>query len=188
MADFLLPTLAVAATALLLRAGAAHLAHPGALREVLDRQDLVPPRLRRPLAVGLGGVELALGLVAGVALVGDTGSSSTGLVVAVLGAAFTAFLLVLRQARPAAPCGCGGTDAELAGVGPVDLGRAAVVLAGGLALAAGAAGRLAGLEASEQATTVVAGVAVVVVVDGAARVRAPRSSPRSPVPVVRSQP
>jgi hypothetical protein len=183
MAAFLLPTLAVAVATLLLHAGTTHLRHPGALREALDRQDLLASRLRRPLAVSLGGVELAVGLAAAVVLVGDTGSPTAGLVVAALGVAFTTFLLVLRQARPEAPCGCGGTHAaDDAGVGPVDVGRALLVLGGGLALATGAPGRLAGLDPIELATTIVAGIAVAAVVDVAARVRPPTTSPRSPIP------
>jgi hypothetical protein len=171
MADFLLPSLAVAAVALLLGAGATHLAHPGRLRVALDRQDLVRLGLRRPLAVLLGGVESAVALAAAVALVTETGSAAAGLAVAAAGAGFSAFLLILIRLRPGAPCGCGG-DGEGA-VGPADVARSATVLLGGLALAGGAASRLADLASAERATVLLAGVALAAAVDVTARAHRP---------------
>lgn len=154
MADFLLPTLAVAAVALLLAAGVGHVRHPAALRRALDEQGLVP--FRGLVARGLGLVELA---VAASALV-------TGVAVTLLGAGFVTLLLALLRRGDGAPCGCDGSAEPVA---PVDLGRAAVVLGGGIALLLG----LPALDAAEQATVLLAGVGLALAVDLAARSQAP---------------
>jgi hypothetical protein len=153
MATFLLPTLAVAAVTLLVVAGVGHLRHPAALRSALEAQRLPARGL---VARALGPVEL---LVALSALV-------TGVAVTAIGIGFLVVLLVLLRRETTAPCGCdGGADP----VAPVDLGRAALVTAGGVALLAG----LPDLSGPEWATVLLAGVGLALAVDLAARSQAP---------------
>jgi hypothetical protein len=159
MTDFLLPTLAVAALALLAASGLNHLRRPGALRDALDRQALLPHALRAVVSRALGPVELALALAAAVL-------PAAGFGVALLGAAFAVHLVVLLRVRPDAPCGC---DGDGAAVSPFDLGRSLLVLAGGLALVA----RPDGLAAAEQLTVVAAGLALALAVDLVARSQRP---------------
>lgn len=174
MADFALPALVTAAAAFLARSGVSHLVHRHALRTLLDRQALLPSWLRPIVADGLGPVELTFALAMATALVGAVDTDAIGASVTVLGAAFAVFLLALARTRPTTPCGCGGgTGPDDEGVGPLDGLRAGIVVGGGLALAGGAATRLAGLDAYETATVVVAGLALAAVVDVAARVRPP---------------
>jgi hypothetical protein len=157
MAAFALPTLAVGAVVLLAAAGVAHTTQPARLRAALDRQALLPRRVRAALARVLGPAEL---------LLAATAPLGSGPAVALLGAAFLVHLLVLLAARPDAPCGCTGDDAA---VTPFDLGRALLVLAGGLALVADPSD----LGAAEQLTVVVAGVALALAVDLVARSQRP---------------
>lgn len=172
MADFALPAFTVAAVAVLLRSGLGHLHHRAGLRSALDRQDLVPVRLRSPLAGGLGPLETTLGLALGATLVTDAASVLVGGLTMALGGAFLVFLALLGRAHPDAPCGCVATATEVAGgVGALDGLRAGLVLAGGLAAWVGAADRLADLTAVEAATTAVAGLAVAAVADVAAQAR-----------------
>jgi hypothetical protein len=156
---FLVPTLAVAALALLATAGVAHARHPAALRAALDRQDLLPAGLRALLSRALGPVELATAAAA--ALV-----PAAGVAVAVLGTAFVVHLAVLLRLRPDAPCGC---DDGGAAVSPFDLGRAVLVLLGGLALAV----RPGDLSVGEQLTALAAGLALALAVDLVARSQRP---------------
>ena len=159
MADFLLPTLAVGALALLAVAGVGHTRRSGELRDALDRQGLLPVRVRGLVSRLLGPVELALvalGLVV----------PAAGFAVAALGAGFVAHLVVLLRLRPDAPCGC---DGDGSAVSPFDLGRALLVLAGGLAVAA----RPGGLDAAEQFVALVAGLGLALSVDLVARSQRP---------------
>jgi hypothetical protein len=158
MAEFLLPTLAVAALALLAAAGVAHTRHPAALREALDRQDLLPADLRTVVGRALGPIELGVAVVAAVV-------SEAGFAVAVLGAAFAVHLVVLLRLRPDAPCGCEAGRAAGSAVSPFDLGRALLVLAGGVALVV----LPHGLTAAEALTALVAGVTLALAVDVVAR-------------------
>ena len=190
MADFCLPAVVVAAAALLGRSGLSHVLHRNTLRSLLDRQALLPNPVRRIVADGLGPVELTLAVAMAAALVGaaveTVGTSVTGGATAALGAAFAGLLLALARTRPGTPCGChGATDLDDAGIGPLDGLRAGVVVAGGLALAGGAAARLAALDAGQTATVVLAGLALAAVIDVAARIQpatspTPRSDLRSP--------
>ena len=168
MADFALPTLAIAAAVLLVGAGVAHLGRPGDLRAALDAQRLLPPVGRAAVARLLGAGEVAVGLAAGWQLLtGRTGAPGlAGLAVALVGLGFAVLLVVLLRYRPGTPCGCaGGTDP----VTVADLGRAVTVLTGGLALTADASGRWLGLDGAERATTLLAGLALALTVDLAAR-------------------
>ena len=108
MADFLLPSLAVAAAVLLLGAGATHLAHPGRLRVALDRQDLVRQGFRRHWPCSWAVSRSPWASPPRVALVTDTGAAATGLVVRRRRDRLRAFLLALLRLRPGAPCGCDG--------------------------------------------------------------------------------
>ena len=69
-----------------------------------------------------------------------------------------------------------------AGISPLDGLRAGIVIGGGLALAGGAASRLAALGAGQTATVLMAGLALAAVIDVAARIQPPPQSATSPTP------
>lgn len=183
MVDFALPTLVTAATALLGRSGASHLRHRTALRALLDRQALLPNRVRPIVAAGLGPIELVLAAAMAVALVGGGATVLVGGVVATVGLSFSGLLLALARTRPGTPCGChGATGPDEAGISPLDGLRAGIVIGGGLALAGGAASRLAALGAGQTATVLLAGLALAAVIDVAARIQPSPQSATSPTP------
>ncbi len=165
---FLLPTLGVAAVALLARSGILHLAAPAALHQVLERQARLPSPLRTLVARALGPTEIVVGGAVAAALATDRAELVTGAGVAavILGLCFLATMALVLGRRPAAPCGCGAPDDRPAH--PAALARSVLVLAGGLALLAGAAQELAALAAGETTTVVLAGVAVALAADGVA--------------------
>jgi hypothetical protein len=175
-ADFALPTLAVSALALLAAAGVDHASHPRRLRGVLDRHALLPAPARTAVGSLLGPIELALAAAgASVLAAAAPGPTAIGTLVAALGGLFLAYLGTLLRTRPGLPCGCSGPDDGQAG--PFDLGRPALVLAGGLALATSAHERLASLGVAQRATTVLAGVALAMAVDLVARANRPVARP-----------
>lgn len=137
---------AIAVGLVLLVAATGHLRDRRGTWAALVAHDVLPPGLRRVVAVVLPPVELVLGsgLLLGVLGSAVLGSASTAVLSAAAGAAalllagFTAYLaLVLRRTRGAAdvPCGCG------LGATPVShwaVARAGVLLA--LAVVAGLGG------------------------------------------------
>jgi len=170
--DFALPVAALAATTLLAGAGAVHTARTSSLRDALTVQHLLPAPARRLVGATLGPLELVLA-GAGLLSVVAKGPATIGVAIAALGAGFFGFVALLLRRRPGTPCGCaGGADPTA----PLDLGRALVVLAGGLAIVTGAGDRFASLAGPDRATALLAGVGLAMVVDLAARANRPATT------------
>ncbi len=166
---FVLPALAVGAVSLLTSAGAAHVGHRERLRATLARQAMVPQPAHLVLSRLLGPLEVGLG-VAGALHLATSTPALAGPAIIAMGTAFLAYLATLLRIRPGTPCGCGGDQNR---AGPNDLGRPALVIAGGVALSAGADLRLAGLAGPQRATTILAGIALALAVDLFARANPP---------------
>lgn len=166
MTAFVGPALAVAAAMLLGRAGLTHLRNRADLRHALDAQDLVPARARPTLARALGPIELIAASLTAAALVTAHPflAVAAAVTVVALGAAFVVLLLTIRRVRPAAPCGCHGNDQTAT---RASVARAGLVLVGGVAVATGAVNAAASLDPTAAATTLVAGLAIALVADGA---------------------
>lgn len=127
----------VAAALLLVGAGAVHLVRRARLRALLRAHGIVPPRLVRPVAAGLGVAQLALGAatLVGAFTGGGTLRASAAATAAVF-IAFTGYLAGLVATRPGSPCGCLGGDEPAGGW---SITRAALGAIGAGVLAAGAA-------------------------------------------------
>jgi hypothetical protein len=96
----------VAAT--LLATGGAHLAGLPGFARLLRQHDLLPGALAAPLAVGVTGAELAIGLAALAALSGGDPRLGTAAFAASLaaGGVFLVYLRRLRRAGHTGSCGC----------------------------------------------------------------------------------
>lgn len=100
--------------AMLLIAGISHLCRLQRLRSVLKSQDIVPPRLVAPVAVGLGVAEALIGSsAAALAVLGPVSIMSTPLriLLAALAVGFLLYLRALRQKTDTVGCGCGPIEA-----------------------------------------------------------------------------
>lgn len=101
---------------LLLAAGAAHLRNPSAVRAVLDSHDVLAPRIRRPLALGLPLVEVAVAvaLLTGLAN-GWPATFVVGMIAGALLASMTVYVHVAaaRWKGRVVPCGCGVGEGPL---------------------------------------------------------------------------
>jgi hypothetical protein len=102
---------AVGGALLLTAAGLGHLRHRYALPAALHAQRVLPVRLRHPVATAVIGAELVVGASMLVAVLVAPSVIVAPLVAqALVYAAFTGYLGVVLRLRPAAPCGCFGTD------------------------------------------------------------------------------
>lgn len=112
MSEALLAVVAV----MLFGAGAAHLRDPHAVRTVLESHDVLARRLRRPVALGLPLVELAVAVALLIGLgSGWTATFVVATIAAALLAAMTCYVHVAaaRSQGRAVPCGCGIGEAPL---------------------------------------------------------------------------
>lgn len=136
---------AVAGAVLLIAAGVGHLRHLAGLRAVLGAQKLLPPRWRRPVAaltavteLTVGGSVLSVQLATNLAVaqMAPLAAAHTAPLVAqsAMYAAFSGYLVALRQLHPSAPCGCFGGGGPVTGpvigrAGLLSIGTAAAALA-----------------------------------------------------------